>query len=109
MNNYEYQDDIYYDAQESGSGLVTPTLSSLAASHSNSRAISKMQRRVENVALAEHAKAHITKDVIVNTTALSAFADVAVQAVPSCERDVRGIVSTYAASSAQKIAETRWW
>ena len=109
MNNYDNQNDGYYNAEETGTALAVPNLSPLAVSHSNNRAVSKMQRRVENVALAESAKAHVTKDVIVNTTALSALADMASQAVPSCEKDVRNVVSAYASSSAQKIAETRWW
>ena len=107
MSNYK--NDGYYDAEGTGTGLAVPTLSSLSVSHSNSRTVQKMERRVENVVLAERAKAHVTKDVIVNTTALSALADMASQAVPTCERDVRNVVSSYAASSANKIAETKWW
>ena len=100
MNNH-------YDPQENGTGLAVPTLSSLA--HSNSRAVRKAERRFDDVALAERTKINVAKEVVLNTCALSALADMAVQAVPSCERDVRPIVSSYASSSTKRIAETKWW
>jgi len=109
MNDYENQNEAYYDIQEPGTALAVPTLSPLALSHTNSRSALKVERRVENLVLAERAKAHVTKDAIVNTAALSALADMAAQSVPSCEKDVRNIVTSYALSSANKIAETKWW
>ena len=111
MDNTEYYDNPgngYIDVPTPGTSLIQmPTLTPVVVNHSNNRVARKIERRVELAATQERAKARLTQEVIVNTTALSAIADQAIAAVPSCEAPVRGIVSIYAQSSAMRIAE-RW-
>ncbi|GHU52502.1 hypothetical protein FACS1894132_02290 [Clostridia bacterium] len=108
---YEPQGEIY--APETGntsvSNLSLSSLSPIALEPANNRLARKAEKRVAVVAVQERAKARVASDVILNTVALSAIVDQAAQMVPSSEAPCRHIVNTYASSSAQKIAEARWW
>ncbi|MDR1704194.1 MAG: hypothetical protein LBS19_05870 [Clostridiales bacterium] len=107
MNDQEYYDfPASYDAAPGTSLASVPSLQPLAFASVSNRMVKKMEHRVETAALQERGKARITQEVITNTCALSAIADRAASAVPSCENDVRKVVSTYASSSAARIA--RW-
>jgi hypothetical protein len=110
-NQGYYEDASYYSEGSAESGNTSlariPEFAPIAVNNGGSRAIRKMERRVEMDAVQERCKARLTSEVIMNTTALSALGDQAVRAVPSAEKPVRHIVNVYAASSAQRIAE-RW-
>ena len=110
MNNQEQ----YYDNPGAicnsapGTSLIqVPTLQSLAVNQPENRYVRKLERRADMAASQERVKARLAGEIIVNTTALSAFADQAIASVPSCEQPVRGIVNAYAQSSALRLAE-RW-
>jgi hypothetical protein len=106
---YDPQGAVYAPQTGSASLANIPTLAPVAINPANSRLVRKVEKRVETVAVQERAKARVTSEVILNTVALSGLVDQAAQIVPSAEAPCRHIVNTYAASSAQKIAEARWW
>ena len=111
MNNQEdYGQNVYYNEvpAETNTSLVSlPEIAPITISKGSSRTVRKMEGRLEMDAAQERCKARLTQEVIVNTTALSAIADQAERAVPSCSKAVRNVVNVYAASSALRIAE-RW-
>jgi hypothetical protein len=103
-------DNNYYSEvmePENTSLMRVPEFAPIVLSERNSRFGNKLERRVELEAAKEHAKARLTAELVMTTTALSGLADQAIRAVPSAEAPVRQIVRTYAESSARRIAE-KW-
>jgi hypothetical protein len=106
---YEPQDTVYSEAP--GTSLVRSSGFTLEPIVFNQQPVTRSQRqlahRAELAATLERYKAQLTQEVIVNTTALSAIADQAINAVPSCEKPVRDVVNMYALTSGVRIA-SRW-
>jgi hypothetical protein len=105
----EYYNSGGYVETSDTSMMQIPTAQSLAVTKRGNRFAAKIGNQLERVNIGENAKAQATSQVIFNTTALSGMVDNAARYVPSAEAPCRVIVNNYAASSSQKISDTKWW
>jgi len=110
MNQHHYDDGHGAGTQiVSSQPMGITTLEPFNLSPSNNRFNRKLAAKADMYAAQEHHKARIAQAVIINTIALSAITDRAAEVVPSSESVCREIVYTYAKSSAQRLAESRWF
>jgi len=107
------QNEHYYD---DGGGELAPVSHSKRASvalpetfalgNPDSKMHRKIARRAEVTATHEYYRSGLVKRAIVHTGELSQAADAVCEIVPSSTQAVRGLVTTYAISVAEKLA--RW-
>jgi hypothetical protein len=111
MSEYYDSSNDFYNDNPGGSALVQNpmqgfSIAPIAPNQINTREHRQLARRADLTATSDRYQAQLAHSAIVHSTALSALADQAVSAVPSCEQPVRGIVNVYARSAAERIA--RW-
>lgn len=108
-NPDEYFGEIPEEAvSEAGTSLArSSSIAPVAAGAKSSRAMRKLENRVEMEAANSRAFARLSGELIMNTVAITALGEQAVKNAPGAQKAIEHIINVYAASGVAGLAE-RW-